>query len=130
MFILGRDSSNRCIACKRVAMRDAYDRRVSEERAADAAIREAEHRRERAAHELPQERAYQAALAAGGEIAANARWKRQFDESRHGLCQWAFDESLLPGACFRRPDGSYVYCARHNRQLDREAAQRSSQIGG
>ena len=70
------------------------------------------------------ERDYQRAIKAGGDIAAEARWERLSDEELdkgYGLCQWALDNGQN-GACTRRTTG--VYCWRHSRQLDREAAAR------
>jgi hypothetical protein len=66
-------------------------------------------------------------MEAGGDVAAEARWERLYDEtldeteSRYGLCQWALDNGQN-GACIRRTAG--VYCWRHSRQVDREAAAR------
>jgi hypothetical protein len=70
---------------------------------------------------------YQRAIAAGGDTAAEARWQRLYAEtldataSRLGLCQWDL-ASGRPGACTNRT--ANVYCAKHNRQVDREAARR------
>jgi hypothetical protein len=57
-----------------------------------------------------------------GTIAAEARWRRLYvqtlDETgRYGLCQWALDDGN-PGACANRT--ADVYCAKHNRELERE----------
>ena len=73
------------------------------------------------------ERDYRRALAAGGDVAAEARWQRLYDEtldatgSRYGLCQWDLDNGE-PGACTRRM--ANVYCAKHSRQVERQAEQR------
>jgi len=56
-------------------------------------------------------------------VAAEAKWQRlsiqtlEETKSRYGLCQWAL-ESGEPGACTNRT--ANVYCAKHNRQLERE----------
>jgi hypothetical protein len=108
-------------------MREAYDRRVSEERAAENAIAEARRAREREALEQREEREYQAAIRAGGDVAAGARWERRYSEvlrrTGHGLCQWQDegpDGDYRPRMCLRRASDGDVYCAKHNRQLERE----------
>ena len=77
------------------------------------------------------EREYQRAIAAGGAVAANARWERLYDETydkyggRYGLCQWEDeDESgeFTGRNCTRRTTD--VYCWRHNAQLERESERR------
>jgi hypothetical protein len=135
-YEVGRDSSYRCRACKYEA-KSLARKRVSEarrreaeviaaERAAVAAAeekaaREQEARLEREAQQRVEEE-YQQAIAAGGDIAANARWERLYDEtldktgSRYGLCQWELDSGQY-GACTRRT--SDVYCAKHSRQAER-----------
>jgi hypothetical protein len=77
------------------------------------------------------EREYQRALAAGGDVAANARWERLYDETydryggRYGLCQWEDEDEdgNFGGRCCTRRTTD-VYCWRHTRQLEREAARR------
>jgi hypothetical protein len=107
-----------CLACKG-AMAAARAARQAE---ADAA-RAAELRRQQADTNRRREQEYQRALAAGGDIAAEARWRRLWVEtlrsSRFGPCQWASPNGH-PGACTRRTSG--VYCAKHNRELEREVA--------
>jgi hypothetical protein len=119
-FKIGRDASKRCLRCKAedAAARDAL---VEQARA------EARSRLERiqAEAERRREQEYRRAIAAGGDTAAEAEWQRLYDETldktEFGLCQWAL-ENGQPGACTRRT--ANVYCAVHDRQLDREAAQR------
>jgi hypothetical protein len=89
--------------------------------------REAE-REEREAERLRRaERDYRRAIAAGGDVAAEAKWQRLYDETldatggRFGLCQWDLSNGE-PGACTNRT--ANVFCAEHNRQLDREAERR------
>jgi hypothetical protein len=105
------------------------DRGQSEARGdgAERKRREAE-REEREAERLRRaERDYQLAIAAGGDVAAEAKWQRLYDEtldataSRYGLCQWDLANGQ-PGACTNRT--ANVFCAKHNRQLDRKAAAR------
>jgi len=138
-FEVGRDSSYRCKRCKYEAKaatrkRATQARRreaeaIAAERAAVAAAqekatREQEARREREAQRR-REAEYQRALKVGGDVAAEARWERLYDETldagRHGLCQWALDNGQY-GACTRRT--ASVYCWRHNRQLERESERR------
>jgi hypothetical protein len=96
--------------------------------------REAE-REEREAERLRrEEREYQRAIAAGGAVAADARWERLYDETlekyggRYGLCQWEDEDGSghFAHTCTRRTTAD-VYCWRHNRQLDRESERRRQQ---
>jgi hypothetical protein len=104
--------------------REEMRRREQEQREVERKAREEEAARRR-------EREYQRALAAGGAVAANARWERLYDEtydkygSRYGLCQWEDedDDGNYEGRrCTRRT--ADVDCWRHNRQLERETAKR------
>jgi hypothetical protein len=103
------------------------EQRERERREAERRGREEEAARRR-------EREYQRALAAGGAVAANARWERLSDEThdkyggRYGLCQWEDedDDGNYEGRrCTRRT--ADVYCWRHNRQLERETEKRKRQ---
>jgi hypothetical protein len=104
--------------------RDEMRRREQEQREVERRAREEEAARRR-------EREYQQALAAGGAVAANARWERLYDETydkyggRYGLCQWEDedDDGNYEGRCCTRRTAD-VYCWRHNRQLERETAKR------
>jgi hypothetical protein len=109
----------------RQADRDRIDR---ERRQAEA---EALWKAKEAANAARLERDYQTAIAAGGAVAADARWERLYDETydkyggRYGLCQWEDEDSngqLTGRTCTRRTTD--VYCWRHNRQLERETARR------
>ena len=93
--------------------------------------REAERKAKEAANARRLEREYQRAIAAGGAVAANARWERLEDETfdkyggRYGLCQWEDEDDsgeFTGRRCTRRT--ADVYCWRHNRQLDRESERR------
>jgi hypothetical protein len=136
---VGRDSSYRCKRCKYEAKAASRKRatearrreaeaiaaeRVAAAAAKEKAAREQEARREREAQRRREDE-YLRALEAGGDVAAEARWERLYDEAldsgRHGLCQWALDNGQ-PGACTRRT--ASVYCWGHSRQLDRETAAR------
>ena len=134
----GRDSSGRCLICKREAMwaaRAPAREAAAAARAERAAAREAElerlererieerHRRQAEA-DRRREREYQQAIKAGGRVAAEARWWRASDETleagRYGLCQWEDEiDGEYTHLCFNRTR-SDVYCSTHNRQLERE----------
>jgi hypothetical protein len=111
-FVVGRDSSYRCLECKREA--SAAARKAREDEA--SAARFAELKRQQAAADRRRKREHARMLKAGGDTAAEARWQELWDRSP-GLCQWPL-ENGQPGACTRRTDD--VYCARHNRRLERE----------
>jgi hypothetical protein len=139
----GRDSSGRCLVCKREAMWAA--RTPAREAAAAArgqrqAAREAElerlererieeRRRRQAEADRRREREFQRAIEAGGDVAANARWERLYaqtvDAGRYSLCQWPLD-SGEPGACTRRTTVD-PFCSHHYRQVDREVERESRQ---
>ena len=80
--------------------------------------REAEWKAKEAANARRLEREYQRAIAAGGAVAANARWERLYDETydkyggRYGLCQWEDedDEWGVPRAQSARAARRDVYC--------------------
>ena len=99
--------------------REEMEEREREQRDAERLAREAETPRRR-------EREYQRALAAGGAVAADARWERLSDEtydkygSRYGLCQWEDedDDGIFSRRCCNRRTAD-VYCWVHNRQLER-----------
>ncbi len=118
-FLLGRDRSGRCLECKRLTA-EARDRAIATEEAA----REAERQRRRDEFDRLRERKYRAAIRAGGDVALEARWWRLDSETydayggRYSLCQWSTESGGL-GGCFNRTTGD-VYCAKHNRQLERE----------
>jgi hypothetical protein len=122
-FVFGRDSSYRCLECKRLDSRAA---RAAREAAAQAE-RTAELERVNVENERRREREYERALKARGDVAAEARWQRLFVQtlddtgSRFGLCQWALSDGN-PGACTNRT--ADVYCSRHNRSTQREAKRR------
>jgi hypothetical protein len=105
--------------------REEMERRERERREAERRVREEQAARRR-------ELEYQREIAAGGAVAANARWERLYDETldkyggRYGLCQWEDEDGSGDFAgrrCTRRTTAD-VYCWRHNRQLDRESAAR------
>jgi hypothetical protein len=115
----GRDRSGRCLICREEA---AAARAALEERA--IAERQAAFERQWAEIDRRREQEYQRAIAAGGRAAAEARWNRAYDEeSTFGLCQWEDEvEGEYTHVCFNRTRD--VYCAKHNRQLERETERR------
>ncbi len=136
-FVVGRDSSYRCLQCKREAARGDRYLRIAEDRGIREAERrrreeeaqaaqEAERRRRVEERERRQEEKYQAAIKRGGYDAAMARWDRACSESLQndgdGLCQWEDDDAegrSMGRLCYRPPDESNVYCAHHNRVLEK-----------
>jgi hypothetical protein len=104
--------------------REERERREREQREADWETRR-KAKEDQAARR--REREYQRAIEAGGDIAAEARWQRLYDETldahggRYSLCQWALEDGN-PGACTRRTGD--VYCWMHNRQLERDTVRR------
>jgi hypothetical protein len=122
-FVVGRDSSYRCLECKRL---DSQASRAAREASAQAA-RTAELVRGQAEADRRRAHERELALAAGGTVAREARWLELWDQtlegtgSRYGLCQWPQSDDR-PGGCMRRTQG--VYCAKHNRQLERGTEQR------
>jgi hypothetical protein len=100
--------------------------RFEEKQRRDREQREAEREKREAERLRRAERDYQRAVAAGGDTAAEAKWQRLYDETldstgRYGLCQWDLANGH-PGACTNRTGN--VFCAKHNRQLDRESERR------
>jgi hypothetical protein len=94
------------------AVRGAREAEVRAARSAEVARFNAENERQR-----QQDR--KRALAAGGNVAAQARWEEAWERSP-GLCQWETDDGYR--TCMRRAASSGdVYCTVHNRQLEREA---------
>jgi hypothetical protein len=124
-FEVGRDSSYRCFVCKRESAVGSAARRNAEAAAAATEQRERERVEADRRREREKERAYQRAIKAGGRVAAEAKWSRAFDETldatggRYELCQWEDEiEDEYTHTCFNR--STDVYCAKHNRHLDRE----------
>jgi uncharacterized Zn finger protein (UPF0148 family) len=127
----GRPAVYCSYSCRRNHEYAVARRRWEERERRERPKREAEWQARRRAQEEEatrrREQEYQRAIQAGGDVAAEARWQRLYDEtldstgSRYGLCQWALDNGQ-PGACTRRT--ADVYCATHNRQLEREAEKR------
>ena len=119
-FLVGRDSSYRCLQCKRESMADARQARLDEE----AAIRAAERAAMRAADEKQRKAERARIIAAGGpaarELRWNERWSRTLQTTEVSLCQWA-QANGRPGGCFQKTDE--VYCRKHNDQLDAKQAE-------
>jgi hypothetical protein len=96
-FLVGRDSSYRCLECKRLDSWQARAARVAEAQA----IRAAELKRTRAEAERRRKRERDRALAAGGDEAAEVRWQELWSQSLQrggpGLCQWPLEKR--PSRC-------------------------------
>jgi 5-methylcytosine-specific restriction enzyme A len=120
-FEVGRDSSYRCLVCKREQAIASRTRRNEEAAAAAHAERERERAEADLRRQREQERQYQRAIKAGGHMAAEAKWWRASDSG--DLCQWEDEiEGEYTHVCYRRT--ASVYCWRHSRQLQRETEQR------
>src|SRR5215204_2709249 len=91
-FEVGRDSSYRCLVCKRESAIASAARRNAEAAAAATEQRERERAEADRRREREEERAYQRAIKAGGRVAAEAKWWRASEETaiagRYDLCQW------------------------------------------
>jgi hypothetical protein len=119
-LVFGRDAGHWCSECRR---EDAEARLARE--AAAAAERRAAFDARRAEWKRQHERERQRNLKAGGDAAIYQRWEDAY-AVRGDLCQWEdFDpddhrprEFPHRRQCFRRAHD--VYCAVHNRQLERK----------
>jgi hypothetical protein len=124
-FIFGRDSSYRCLECKRL---DSAQARAARQAAEDAE-RRAEREAARAEYAREREAERQRNLAAGGDAAREQRWQDAFSRREGDICQWQGDTG--PHLCMRRLDldGDLVYCPKHCAQLERQLEkQRRSRV--
>jgi len=123
--LTGRPRSFCSAQCRRANEMVVVSRRREEMERREAERREAEWKTKEKAREDKAEREYQRAIKAGGDVAAEAKWQRLYDqvsdEGRYDLCQWAL-ESGHPGACSNRT--VEVFCAKHNRELERDIERR------
>jgi hypothetical protein len=99
--------------------REEKERREREQREAEATAR-------RKKADAARERAYKAErrriLAAGGEDAFDLLQREAFKNER---CGWYDDDQETLEVCLRPTDReTFVWCKKHNRQLEREAEQR------
>jgi hypothetical protein len=115
-FLVGRDSSYRCLMCKRLAMAQARAAR----QAAEDAIRRAAWERRQAEADREREAERQRNLAAGGLVAREQRWQDAYSRREGDICQWQDDDGHH--LCMRKLDldGDLVYCPKHCDQLERE----------
>jgi hypothetical protein len=113
-FVFGRDSSYRCLECKRLAMAEARAAR----RAAEEAERRAEREAARAEYAREREAERQRNLAAGGWNAREQRWEDTWKRRECDVCQW--QDNAGHHLCTRRldPEGDLFYCAKHIAQLE------------
>ena len=115
----GRDSSYRCLQCKREAMASARAARVAEAAAAEWALRKKELDRMAKARERERRRI----LAAGGPAALELKQQEAFEDGR---CGWELSETEV---CLRPGTTWGIWCRRHCRQLEREQeAKKAAQI--
>ncbi len=114
--LVGRDSSYRCLACKREAMNAARAAREAEARAA----RNEEIARQITEADRARERERARILKAGGPVAREQRWEDTWHRRAGDVCQWSDDEGYH--ICTRRlnPDGDMVYCPRHSAMTEPE----------
>ena len=118
-FAVGRDSSHRCLACKRESMAAARAARAAEARAAESARYKAELDRMVKARERERRRI----LAAGGEAALELKQLEAHESER---CGWELSETEV---CMRPAAGPWgVWCRMHCRQLEREQARRKAAL--
>jgi hypothetical protein len=126
--LTGRPRSFCSAQCRQANERVVVSRRREEMERREVERREAEWKAREKAREDKAEQEYQRALKAGGDVAAEARWQRLYDqvseEGRYGLCQWDLPNGH-PGACTNRTVG--VFCAKHSRQVDRESRRKSKE---
>jgi hypothetical protein len=124
-FLVGRDSSYRCLMCKRLAMAQARAAR----KAAEDAIRWARLQQRHAEFAREREAERQRNLAAGGLLAREQRWQDAFSRREGDCCQWQDDHGHH--LCTRRLDldGDLVYCPKHSAQLERQINRRRNKDG-
>jgi hypothetical protein len=129
--LTGRPRTFCSAQCREANERVVVSGRFEEKQRRDQEQREAERRAREEQAARRREREYRRAIAAGGAVAANARWERLYDEThdkyggRYGLCQWEDEDGsgqFTGRNCTRRT--ADVYCAKHNRQLERESERR------
>jgi hypothetical protein len=114
-FVFGRDSSYRCLECKRLASAEARAARY----AAEVALHRAQLQRRQAEADRDREDERQCNLAAGGLVAREQRWQDAWSRREGDICQWQDDEGHH--LCTRKLDldGDLVYCPKHSAQLER-----------
>jgi hypothetical protein len=123
-FQFGRDSSYRCLECKRLDSQNARAAREAE----GAAIRHAEREAMRAEEARLRKAERARIIAAGGPDAKELRWNERFRRTLQttevSLCQWS-QSNGRPGGCFQRTelDGDTVYCRKHNEELAKHQAE-------
>ncbi len=109
-FAVGRDSSYRCLACKRESMASARAARAAEVQAAESARYKAELERMAKARQRERRRT----LEAGGPAALELK---QMEAWEDGRCGWELSDTEV---CMR-PTGPWgVWCKTHLKQLERE----------
>ncbi len=119
-FKEGRDSSYRCIRCKREASRAARTAREAETYAARRAELEARQAEADKRYAATRRRV----LKAGGPAAKQFLWEEVAAEK--GLCQWTTEDGWR--YCMSKAKGiGYIYCARHERVLEERIANQKAE---
>jgi hypothetical protein len=121
----GRPAVYCSITCRRDNEYAVAQARSAEQERRDRPRREAEARARREKLEAEaaraRERERRRILAAGGIDALDLLQREAFE---NGRCGWYDDDQETLEVCLRPTDESFVWCKKHNRQLDREAEQR------
>jgi hypothetical protein len=102
-FLIGRDSSHRCLACKRETMYEARKAREAEE----AAVRHAEREAMRAEEEKLRKAERARIIAAGGPDAKELRWdERSGARCRRprSVCASGLSQTVAPADAFSEPN--------------------------
>jgi hypothetical protein len=119
----GRPALYCSLTCRRDNEYAVARRRWEERERRERPKREAEWRAHRKAQEAArleaEETERQRNLAAGGETRLDQLQRDAFENDR---CGWYEDGDTE--VCLRPTDESFVWCKKHNRQLDREAEER------
>jgi hypothetical protein len=120
----GRPALYCSLTCRRDNEYAVARRRWEERERRERPKREAEWRAQRQAQEAARLEAEEAErqrnLAAGGLVALDQMQSDAFYADR---CGW-YDDDTDTEVCLRPTDESFVWCKKHNRQLDRESEQR------
>jgi hypothetical protein len=99
--------------------------RLQEKQSRERKQREAEAARRREKAEADRARAYERErrrILAAGDDAAFDLLEREASEN--GKCGWYDDDQETLEVCLRPVDETFIWCKKHNRQLEREAERR------
>jgi hypothetical protein len=115
-FTIGRDSSGRCLRCKREDMATSRYVRLAEAMAAESARIRKEHEKRDRQREAERRRILEKGTP------AQVLELKQMDAWEQDRCGWELSETEV---CQRRGDPMNSWCTMHLRQLDRERVGRS-----